>query len=88
MYYVIVYDIEADSVRRKVIRELNSWGNRVQKSVFEVYIPGGELEKMNKRISKILGENDSYRVYFKDISRNKYFGKNTEEFVKKRYEVA
>lgn len=87
MYFVIVYDVESNRVRRKVIRELNGWGNRVQKSVFEVYIPIGELERMNERISKLLENNDSYRVYFKDKSRNEYIGKNIDEFVIKRFEV-
>lgn len=87
MYYVVVYDIESDRVRRKVIKELNRWGNRVQKSVFEIFIHAGDIEKMQKRIQSYLQKNDSFRFYMKDRSRNTYLGKNEEEFILKRYEV-
>jgi len=66
-------------VRYRVVKELNHWGERVQKSVFEIYIPDGYLEDMIERIKKYLEENDSFRIYRYRKGMNKYIG--TAEFV-------
>ncbi|MBC8213777.1 MAG: CRISPR-associated endonuclease Cas2 [Candidatus Marinimicrobia bacterium] len=87
MYYIAVYDIISDRVRQKIVKELNRWGNRVQKSVFEIFIYPRDLEKMKKRIQPYLENNDSFRLYLKDRSRNTYLGNNEVEFILKRYEV-
>jgi len=88
MYYVVMYDIESDGIRRKIVRELNRYGNRVQKSVFEIFIHARDLREMKKRIQKVLQKNDSFRVYLKDRSRNAYLGDSESEFILKRYDVA
>jgi len=87
-YYIVVYDCESDRIRRRIVKELNAWGNRVQKSVFEIAIPVGELEDMKKRIKAYLGNHDSFRVYFKDRYRNEFLGKEETEFKRKPFEVA
>jgi len=63
-FYVIVYDVVDDRRRLKVARHLESLGERVQKSVFEVYLTPGELEKCLRRLSRLIKEQeDSLRVY-------------------------
>lgn len=63
-FYVVVYDVVDDKRRFKVARYLESIGDRVQKSVFEVYLTPMELEKLLKRARKLINEReDALRVY-------------------------
>lgn len=61
---MIVYDIVDDKRRTKVARFLESLGERVQKSVFEVYLTPPELEKLLRKVEKLIRLNeDAVRVY-------------------------
>lgn len=63
-FFVIVYDIVQDKRRAKVARFLEAVGERVQKSVFEVYLTPAELAKLLKKLEKHLNrEEDSIRIY-------------------------
>jgi len=63
-FYVVVYDVVDDRRRQKVAKYLESIGERVQKSVFEMYLTPPELEKLLKRARKFLDEReDALRVY-------------------------
>jgi CRISPR-associated protein Cas2 len=63
-FYVIAYDVTDDKRRSKVARTLEAIGERVQGSVFEAYLTPAELEKLLKKIKKLIkGEEDSLRVY-------------------------
>jgi CRISPR-associated endonuclease Cas2 len=42
LYYAVCYDIEDDGVRTRVARLLGETGNRVQRSVFEVWLADGQ----------------------------------------------
>lgn len=63
-FYVIVYDIVDDKRRLKMAKVFESLGERVQKSVFEAYLSRKEIERLKKRILKLIHEEeDSVRVY-------------------------
>ncbi len=63
-FYVVVYDVVQDKRRSKVAKAMEALGERVQKSVFEVYLNAAELEKLLKRLKKLIDEReDSVRVY-------------------------
>jgi CRISPR-associated protein Cas2 len=63
-FYVIAYDIVDDKRRSKIARYLEATGDRVQGSVFEAYLTAAELDKLLKKLKKVLkGEEDSLRVY-------------------------
>lgn len=63
-FYVLTYDIVADKRRTKVARLLESIGDRVQESVFEAYLTADELDKLLKKIGKLLNvKEDSLRAY-------------------------
>lgn len=63
-FYVLTYDISDDKRRLKVAKLMESVGDRVQHSVFEAYLTPAELEKLLKRVRKVLSEReDSVRVY-------------------------
>jgi CRISPR-associated protein Cas2 len=63
-FYLITYDIVADRRRQKMAKLLESLGDRVQKSVFELYLTPPELEKLLRRAKKFINEKeDNLRVY-------------------------
>jgi len=64
LYLIITYDIEEDRTRQKVSEALLNAGLlRVQKSVFEGEIAPKSLEKLQKRLGKLVGKADSIRYY-------------------------
>lgn len=64
-FFVIAYDIVDDKRRLKVAKQLERVGERVQHSVFEVYLTSNELDQLLKRLEKLIDQKeDSVRVYF------------------------
>ena len=63
-FFVMVYDIPDDKRRAKLAKMLDSLGERVQYSVFELYLTRPELERLIKRIQKVIVEKeDAVRIY-------------------------
>jgi len=64
MFYIISYDIPNDKTRQKIAKILLDFGSRVQYSVFEAILTKELLEKLVKRLEKVINvEEDSIRVY-------------------------
>ena len=61
--WLIIYDIEETKSRNKVVKILESYGIRVQKSAFECYVDDDRGSKLLLRLKKCVGQNDSIRVY-------------------------
>jgi CRISPR-associated protein Cas2 len=66
MFYVVTYDISDDQRRVKVAEILEDFGDRVQRSVFEMELDRPEqLEEMQSRLEKVIDpEADGVRIYF------------------------
>ena len=63
-FYVLAYDISDDKRRQKIARVCESMAERVQGSVFEGYLTPAELEKLAKKVQKVMNkEEDSLRIY-------------------------
>lgn len=63
-YIVIAYDIEKDRKRREVVKLLQPWGRRVNKSVFECFISDTELKKLKVKLEKkVKNGSDSILFY-------------------------
>lgn len=60
---IIIYDIIDDKRRRKMVKCLESFGIRVQKSAFECMINNTGHNKLVKIASKIIGKDDLLRIY-------------------------
>lgn len=54
MYLSISYDITCTKARNRVVKLLESYGFRVQKSVFEVQMREWQFKKLKKQLEKIL----------------------------------
>jgi CRISPR-associated protein Cas2 len=64
-FYILAYDITSDKRRAKIARLMESLGERVQGSVFEAYLTQTELDKLVRKVKRVLNEEeDSLRVYF------------------------
>ncbi len=63
--WIITYDIGPDRVRTQVANVLESWGRRVQYSVFECRLREGDVPKLTERLKRILRTkgNGSIRLY-------------------------
>ncbi len=55
-FYVIAYDIPDDTRRLKVARLLERFGDRVQHSVFELYLTPEEVATLEARLRALLNE--------------------------------
>ncbi|MDR2415482.1 MAG: CRISPR-associated endonuclease Cas2 [Candidatus Peribacteria bacterium] len=60
MYVSITYDITWTKARTQIVRLLESYGFRVQKSVFEVELNESQYTKIKKQLGKILEKADVY----------------------------
>ena len=63
MFYVVSYDIPDDRKRDKVSKTLLDFGSRVQYSVFECILDNKLLEKMTAKLSRLISDEDSVRIY-------------------------
>lgn len=59
----MTYDISNTKNRTKIAMLLESYGYRVNYSVFELDIKKHKLDKLLKSIKELYGKNDSVRVY-------------------------
>ncbi len=60
---LVIYDIEDNRVRNKVVKRLETYGVRVQKSAFECYVDDGRYRNLVARLNGLVGEKDSIRIY-------------------------
>ncbi|MBB5335494.1 CRISPR-associated endonuclease Cas2 [Pectinatus brassicae] len=61
---LIIYDIVDNKSRNKMVKCLEGFGTRVQKSAFEAYLNKKRYEKLVYKASKIVNtEEDSLRIY-------------------------
>ncbi len=70
MMVLITYDVNTETLAgqkrlRKVAKQCENFGQRVQNSVFECLIDGGQLQVLRNRLLEIINpERDSLRFYF------------------------
>jgi CRISPR-associated protein Cas2 len=82
MWVLITYDVATDTAAgrsrlRRVAKTCESYGQRVQKSVFEVTVSDKTYERMKRRLLKMVNEGeDSIRFYKLPKGREKH----VEEF--------
>ena len=87
MYLLIVYDIRDDKRRLKVDKELSSFGERVNFSVFEVTLKSeAKYRKLKETLKSFIDVKvDSIRVYSFDqstVAKALELGTGREPFVK------
>ncbi len=72
-FYLICFDVRDDKRLRKVSNELENFGNRVQRSVFECHLEAGQLLDLQERLENLLEITEDqvryYRLCGKDRER-------------------
>lgn len=64
MFYLVCYDIVSDTRRNKVAKLLESYGLRVQKSVFECVLDEKQYENLSKYLFRLVNKReDQVRFY-------------------------
>ena len=63
--YLICFDISDDTLRRRIAKELLGYGQRVQRSVFEVSVRNpGELDQLRRALAALTEPDDrDIRLY-------------------------
>ena len=62
--HVVCYDIANDRRRRRLVRELEAFGVRVQESVFECWIDAEQRRRMERTLAALIRpEDDSLACY-------------------------
>jgi CRISPR-associated protein Cas2 len=62
-YVVVAYDIESNARRQRLVRLLEGFGERVQRSVFECDLNGREFGLLVERLQRFARPEDAIRVY-------------------------
>ncbi|WLD76277.1 CRISPR-associated endonuclease Cas2 [Mogibacterium neglectum] len=60
---LIIYDIIDNKRRTKMVKLLESYGTRVQRSAFEALINRSQYSKIIEGIKKIISNEDNVRIY-------------------------
>ncbi|MBQ9334124.1 MAG: CRISPR-associated endonuclease Cas2 [Lachnospiraceae bacterium] len=68
--YVISYDIEQNRTRTRIAKILESYGRRVQYSVFECDISQKQYEQLYQKLAELMSEDVSGNIRFYHICRN------------------
>lgn len=64
MFYLVCYDIVSDTRRNKVSKLLESYGLRVQKSVFECVLDEQQYKSISKLLMRLVNKReDQVRFY-------------------------
>ena len=64
-YDVSTYDNKGKTRLRKVAKECQNYGQRVQNSVFEIDVDYGTFLKLKDKLQKLINpEEDSLRIYY------------------------
>lgn len=64
-FYLVTYDIPDDKRRNKVANLLQNYGQRVQFSVFEVWLDDRTVKELTGRLNSLVNEEeDSVRLYW------------------------
>lgn len=60
--WILLYDISDPKRLAKVAKVAEAYGNRVQKSVFELYADDFTINNIEKRIQMLIEKEDSYAL--------------------------
>ncbi len=60
---LIIYDIISNKRRYKMVKLLQGYGFRVQKSAFEGVLSKAKIEELKFRIDGVIGDEDNIKIY-------------------------
>ena len=78
VYCLIIYDIESNKRRIKLVKILEGFGKRVQKSCFEIKLSKSQFRQMKKEIKAFYDRNEMDNIIIYRISEEKVYRYNEE----------
>ncbi len=90
--WLIIYDIRDEKRLSKVAKAMESYGTRVQKSVFEMIANPDIIQELRRKIGNIIDETEDFVVYFEICTEDwqkqiKYGPRKFEVMCEKSYDV-
>lgn len=67
MLTVVCFDIADNRRRRALVRVLESFGLRVQESIFECWLPAGDVARMKACIARIVLTREDSVLYYQPV---------------------
>lgn len=61
--YVAAYDVSDDRRRGRVARVLSGYGERVQRSVFLIWLEPDEVGPLKREVGPLLGRRDAFQLF-------------------------
>lgn len=82
-HWLILYDIRQEKRLARVARIMESYGYRVQKSVFEAYAPKSAIMNLKNSVECVIDMDEDFILMFevceRDWQKRQFFGKNSEK---------
>ncbi len=67
MFYIVSYDISSNKLRRKIAKELENYGIRVQYSVFECDLDSERYQEMYQKLIRLTNEIKDGSIRFYEV---------------------
>lgn len=77
---LVIYDISEQKQRNRMVKYLEGFGYRVQKSAFESWLNEGQFAKLCSGLDRLVHTNDHVRVYRLRGASNVYSWGETPDF--------
>jgi len=69
--YIICFDIHDERRLRKVSKQMENFGQRVQYSVFECYLDKADLKELKQRLIEIIDDSEDHIRYYSLCGKDK-----------------
>lgn len=69
--YIACYDIRSDRIRTKVAKVLSRYGQRLQRSVFEVWLDPEDLPEFRRSLGSLMAKTDAFDLIAVDERPNR-----------------
>ena len=77
---VIIYDISDQKQRNRMVKYLEGFGHRVQKSAFESWLDARQFSKLCSSMDRLVQPEDQVRIYWIQGADNVYTWGNLQNF--------
>ena len=71
VFYVICFDVHDDKRLRKTSNEMENFGARVQRSVFECHLEAAQLLELQQRLSDLMEPAEDQVRYYRLCGKDK-----------------
>mgnify|MGYP003300206191 CR=1 FL=1 len=82
-HWLVLYDIREERRLARVAKVVESYGSRVQKSVFEMHAPPSVVMGLKRRVEQVIDMEEDFILLFevceRDWQKREFFGKNLEK---------